>query len=307
MGMSQGYGAVDELEALATIDAALDAGVTLLDTAMSYGAGANERLLSRILARRRDEIVLATKFGIVRDEQGVRVDARPERVREFLETSLQRLGVERVDLNYLHRVDPKVPIAETIGAMGELVAEGKVTHLGVSETTVEDLERAVAVHPIAALQLEWSLTWRECEDDMIPAARRLGVGVVPYSPLGRALLTGTLASGTASEAPMRARDARFSGHALDRNLELVDAIAAIARARGATPAQLALAWLLAQGPDVVPIPGTKRRDRLAENLAATELRLSSDDLQRVEHAAPRAAWAGDRFSFAASATERSRR
>jgi aryl-alcohol dehydrogenase-like predicted oxidoreductase len=307
MGMSQGYGEVDEREAIKTIDAALDAGVTLLDTAMSYGAGANERLLAQVLARRRDEIVLATKFGIVRDGKGVRVDARPDRVRGFLEASLRRLGTDHVDLYYLHRVDPVVPIAETVGAMGQLVAEGKAAHIGVSETTVAELEQAVAAHPIAALQLEWSLTWRECEDEVIPAARRLGVGIVPYSPLGRGLLTGTLTASSAAQAPMRAQDRRFAGEALDRNLQLVDAVAKIAREHGATPAQLALAWLLAQGRDVTPIPGTKRRDRLAENLAAAALTLSAEDLEQLENAVPRSAWAGDRSSFAAPATERTTR
>lgn len=305
MGMSQGYGETDEREAVKTIDAALDAGVTLLDTAMSYGGGANERLLSRVLARRRGEVVLATKFGIVRGSDGVRVDARPDRARGYLEASLRRLGTDHVDLYYLHRVDPQVPIAETVGAMGQLVAEGKVAHLGVSETTVAELEQAVAAHPIAALQLEWSLTWRECEDEVIAAARRLGVGIVPYSPLGRGLLTGTLTASSAAQAPMRAQDPRFAGEALDRNLQLAGAVAAIAREHGATPAQLALAWLLAQGRDVVPIPGTKRRDRLAENLAAATLTLSAEDLERLESAAPRGAWAGDRFSFAAPAIERS--
>lgn len=307
MGMSQGYGEVDERAALATLDAALDAGVTLLDTAMSYGAGANERLLASVLAGRREEVVLATKFGIVRDGVRVRVDARPERVRGFLEASLSRLGVEHVDLYYLHRVDPEVPVAETIGAMGELVAEGKVTHLGVSEMTVSELEQAAAVHPIAAVELEWSLSWRECEDEVIPAARALGIGIVPYSPLGRGLLTGTLTADAAAQAPMRSRDGRFAGGSLERNLRLVDVVTAIAREREITPAQLSLAWLLAQGDDVVPIPGTKRPDRLAENVAAADLSLSADELERLERSAGRGAWTGDRFSFAAPATQRAAR
>jgi len=304
MGMSQGYGEVDEQEAIATIDAALDAGVTLLDTAMSYGAGANERLLAHVLKRRREDVVLATKFGIVRDVAGTHLDARPDRVRGFLEASLARLGVEHVDLYYLHRVDPKVPIADTVGAMAELVAEGKVAHLGVSETTATELEQAVAVHPIAALQLEWSLTWRECEDETVSAARRLGVGIVPYSPLGRGLLTGTLTASSAGQAPMRAQDPRFAGEALDQNLRLAKVVAEIAAEHEATSAQLALAWLLAQGPDVVPIPGTRHRARLVDNLAAVDLTLSADDLARLEQAVPRQAWAGDRFSFAAPVTER---
>ena len=307
MGMSQGYGAVDEDEAIATLEAALDGGVTLLDTAQSYGAGANERLLSRVLAHRRDEMVLATKFGIVRDDQGTHLDGRPERVRGYLEASLKRLGVDHVDLYYLHRTDPQVPIAETIGAMAELVKQGTVSHLGVSEATVADLEAAAATHPIAAVQLEWSLTWREGEDEIIPAARRLGVGIVPYSPLGRGLLTGTVAAVNAADVPMRANDPRFTGDALNRNLRLVDAVAEVARQHAATPAQIALAWLLAQGPDVAPIPGTKRRDRLAENLAAADLKLSPDDLHRIEQAAPRHAWTGNRTSFAATDTERTSR
>ena len=307
MGMSQGYGEVDRREALATLNAALDAGVTLLDTAMSYGAGANERLLAAVLSGRREEVVLATKFGIVRDGSDVRVDARPEHVRGFLEASLSRLGVEHVDVYYLHRVDPEVPVAETIGAMAELVTEGKVRHLGVSETTVTELEQATAVHPIAAVQLEWSLSWRECEDQVIPAARALGVGIVPYSPLGRGLLTGTLTADIATQASMRGRDGRFAGDSLERNLRLVDAVTAIAREREITPAQLSLAWLLAQGEDVVPIPGTKRPERLAENVAAAELSLSADELERIEQSAGRGAWAGDRSSFAAPEIQRTAR
>jgi len=305
MGMSQGYGVADEAESLATLNAALDAGITLLDTAMSYGAGANERLLANVLATRRDDVVLATKFGIVRGDDGVRVDARPDRVRGDLEASLQRLGVEHVDLYYLHRVDPWVPVAESVGAMAELVHEGKVRHLGVSEATPEQLEQAVAAHTITALQLEWSLAWREDEDDVIPTARRLGVGVVAYSPLGRGLLTGRVTTATAAEADMRRRDPRFAGAALERNLRLVDTIAALAAERGVTPAQLSLAWLLSQGDDVVPIPGTKRRDRLAENIAGAQLHLTADELERLEAAAPRGAWSGDRFSFSVPRTARS--
>jgi aryl-alcohol dehydrogenase-like predicted oxidoreductase len=307
MGMSQGYGEVHEREAIATLDTALDAGVTLLDTAMSYGAGANERLLAQILRPRRDEVVLATKLGIVRDADGIHLDAKPHRVRGFLEASLTRLGVDHVDLYYLHRVDPEVPIAETVGAMAELVAEGKVAHLGVSETTAAELEQAVAVHPIAALQLEWSLLWRECEDEIVPAARRLGVGIVPYSPLGRGLLTGTLTAASAGQAPMRAQDPRFAGEALDQNLRLANAVAEIAAGHQATPAQLALAWLLAQGTDVVPIPGTRRPERLVENLAALTLTLSAGDLARLERAAPRQAWSGNRFSFAVPLIQRATR
>jgi len=306
MGMSQGYGATDDDESIATLHAAIDAGITLLDTAQSYGAGANERLLAPVLAARRDEIVLATKFGIVRDDGGVHVDARPERIAGYLDASLQRLGVDHVDLYYLHRVDPEVPIEDSIGAMAELVAAGKVGHIGVSEVTAQQLERAVAVHPIAAVQTEWSLTWREVEDEVVPAARHLGVGIVPYSPLGRGLLTGALAAGREfGDGDMRRSDPRFAGAAFERNLALVDAVADIAAEHAATPAQLALAWLLHQGDDVVPIPGTKRRPRLAENVAAADLRLSDADLERLEQAAPRDVWAGDRASFAAPVTGRS--
>lgn len=304
MGMSQGYGEVDEREAIATIDAALDAGVTLLDTAMSYGAGANERLLAQVLRRRRDEVVLATKFGIVRDADGTHLDARPGRVRGFLDASLARLRVDHVDLYYLHRVDPGVPVADTVGAMADLVTEGKVAHLGVSETTAAELEQAVAVHPIAALQLEWSLTWRECEDEIVPAARRLGVGIVPYSPLGRGLLTSTLTGAAIAASDFRRGDPRFNGADLDRNLSQVEAMRRLAAELEITPGQLALAWLLAQGPDVVPIPGSRHADRIAENAGAATVRLGPDELRRLEEAVPRAAWSGDRTSFAAAVTAR---
>ncbi len=290
MGMSQGYGATDDAESMATLHAALDAGITLLDTAQSYGSGANERLLAPVLSARRDEIVLATKFGIVRDADGVHVDARPDRVRDYLESSLQRLGVDHVDLYYLHRVDPDVPIEESIGAMAQLVAAGKVGHLGVSEVTAEQLERAVAVHPIAAVQTEWSLTWRDVEDEVRPAARRLGVAIVPYSPLGRGLLTGALpAAETFGDGDMRRSDPRFAGAAYERNLALVDAVAEIAAQHAATPAQLALAWLLHQGDDVVPIPGTKRRSR-----AGRERRRGGPAAERRRPTAPRGGGAARR-------------
>jgi aryl-alcohol dehydrogenase-like predicted oxidoreductase len=304
MGFSQGYGPADEDESMATIRAALDLGVVLLDTAMSYGNGHNERLVGRAIAGRREHVVLASKFGIVRGEQGVRLDGRPERVRGYCAESLARLGVDVIDLYYLHRVDPEVPVAETVGAMGELVAEGKVRRLGLSEVNVGQLEQAAAVHPIAAVQFEWSLFWREPEDDVVPAARRLGIGVVPYSPLGRGMLTGALPEQAFGPADFRHADPRFAGEHLARNRVLVEAIRGVATEHGVTPAQLALAWLLAQGPDVVPIPGTRHRQRLHENLAATEIVLSAADLARLEQIAPRAAWAGDRRSFAAHGTTR---
>ncbi|MBA2472521.1 MAG: aldo/keto reductase [Pseudonocardiales bacterium] len=304
MGFSQAYGPADDEESVATLHAALELGVTLWDTAMSYGSGHNEQLIGRAIRGRREEVVLASKFGIVRGEDGVRLDARPEHVRGYCEASLRRLGVAHLDLYYLHRVDPQVPIEETVGAMAELVAGGTVRHLGVSEVTVEQLERAVATHPISALQCEWSLFWREVEDEVVPAARRLGVGLVPYSPLGRGMLTGALPSGEFGDGDFRGSDPRFQGEQLARNLALVDAVGRLATQRGITPGQLALAWLLAQGPDVVPIPGTRRRERLVENAAAAEIELSPADLQQLEEVAPRVAWSGDRQSFAAHLTAR---
>jgi aryl-alcohol dehydrogenase-like predicted oxidoreductase len=298
-GMSQVYGPADDSESLATLERALDLGVTLIDTAMSYGRGDNERLLARVLASRREEVVLATKFGIVRDANGPRVDGRPERVRGYCEASLARLGVEHIDLYYLHRVDPAVPVEDTIGAMAALVAEGKVRHLGISEAGVEALERAAATYPITALQSEWSLSWRDIEDDVVPTARRLGIGLVPYSPLGRGFLTGAVTTNTLTRGDLRRSDPRFQGAHAARNRALVGELKRMADERGLTPAQLALAWLLAQGDDVVPIPGTTRIDRLEENAGAAAVTLSPADLDRLETVAPRSAWAGDRVAFAA--------
>lgn len=305
MGLSQAYGPADDDESIATIRRALDVGVSLLDTAMSYGAGHNEQLIGRAIAGRREQVVLATKFGIVRDQDGMWLDGRPEHVRGYCDASLARLGVDTIDLYYLHRIDPDVPVTDTVGAMAELVEQGKVSQLGLSEANAGQLEQAAAVHPIAALQMEWSLFWREPEDDVIPVARRLGIGLVPYSPLGRGLLTGALPTGGFGGGDFRANDPRFAGANLTRNLALVDALRAVAVERGATPGQLALAWLLAQGPDVVPIPGTRSADRVVENAAAAALELSPADLARLEQIAPRSAWAGDRFSFAAHRTTRS--
>jgi aryl-alcohol dehydrogenase-like predicted oxidoreductase len=304
MGFSQGYGPADDGESLRAISRALDAGVTLLDTAMSYSRGHNERLVARVLAEHRGQVELATKFGIVRGDGGAGLDGRPENVRGYCEASLSRLGTDVIDLYYLHRVDPDVPVAESVGAMAELVKEGKVRHLGLSEVTAEQLEQAAAVHPITAVQFEWSLLWRQPEEDVVPAARRLGIGLVPYSPLGRGLLTATLDHTTIDSSDFRRGDPRFHGAELERNLAQIDALRAIADDRGATVGQLALAWLLAQGPEVVPLPGSRNPDRVAENAAAADIKLTEADLRRIEEAAPRAAWAGDRTSFSVPVTGR---
>jgi len=306
MGLSQGYGPADDDQSVRAIHRAIDLGVTMLDTAMSYGQGHNERLIGRALAGRSGRVQVATKFGIVRDEHGVHLDGRPEHVRGYCEASLGRLGVEAIDLYYLHRPDPGVPVADSIGAMAELVAEGKVRHLGVSEVTPAQLGEAAAVHPVSAVQFEWSLAWREPEDDIVPAARRLGIGIVPYSPLGRGLLTATLTRDDVAASAFRRTDPRFTGADLDHNLARAADLRRLADGLGLTPGQLALAWLLAQGPDVVPIPSSRRPERIEENAAAAGVRLSADDLRALEAAVPRAAWAGDRQSFAVpSSTRRS--
>ncbi len=304
MGLSQGYGPADDAESTALIRRALDLGVTMLDTAQSYGSGHNETLIGAAINGRRDEVLLASKFGIVRDDDGVHLDGRPEHVAGFCDASLRRLGVDTIDLYYLHRVDPTVPVADTVGAMAELVTAGKVRHLGLSEVNVGQLEQAAAVHPIAAVQFEWSIMWREPEDDVIPAANRLGIGLVPYSPLGRGMLTGALATGAAANGDFRATDPRFAGPHLTANLAVVDALRELAADHDATVGQLALAWLLAQSPRVVPIPGTRRVTRLAENAAAARIDLSAADLDRLDEVAPRGAWAGDRRSFAAHSLTR---
>jgi aryl-alcohol dehydrogenase-like predicted oxidoreductase len=297
MGMSQSYGPGDDDESLATIHRALELGVTFFDTADVYGPHTNEELVGRGLAGHRDEVVLATKFGITKDDLGTRsIDGRPEYARAACEGSLRRLGVEHIDLYYLHRVDPSVPIEETIGAMADLVAAGKVRHLGVSECSAATLRRAVAVHPIAALQSEWSLWSRDLEDELLPTCRELGVGVVPFSPLGRGFLTGQITSPSDFGADDFRRDLpRFQGENFERNLDLVAKVRQLAEARGVTAGQLALAWVQAQGDDVVPIPGTKRRAYLEENVAAVGILLSPDDLAAIEMVAPRGVAAGDRY------------
>jgi aryl-alcohol dehydrogenase-like predicted oxidoreductase len=288
MGMSDFYGArsdagsVDEQESLATIRRALDLGVTFLDTADMYGPHTNERLVGRAIAGRRDEIVLATKFGIVRDpDTGARlgVSGRPEYVHAAVEGSLQRLGVDHIDLYYQHRVDPSVPIEETVGAMAELVSEGKVRFIGLSEAGAATIRRAHAVHPVTAVETEYSLWSRDVEVEVLPTLRELGIGLVPYSPLGRGFLTGTITStDTLGADDFRRVNPRFVGDALDANLAIVDTIRTLARAKHVTPAQLALAWVLAQGDDVVPIPGTRHVARLEENAAAAQIALTDEEL-----------------------------
>src|SRR5689334_1347748 len=257
MGLSQGYGPASDAESVRAIHQALDAGVTPLDTAMSYGRGRGEQLVGRALAAwpgAAGTVAVATKFGVVRGPDGVTLDGRPEHVRGYCEASLRRLGRDVIDLYYLHRADPAVPVADTAGAMAELVRAGLVRYLGLSEATPEQLAQAAAVHPVAAAQFEWSLLWRDPETGIVPAARRLGIGLVPYSPLGRGLLTATLTSADIASSDFRRSDPRFSGGALDRNLAQVAALRGVAGGLGITPGQLALAWLLAQGGDVVPIP-----------------------------------------------------
>ncbi len=301
MGMSEFYGPADAAESRATLDRALDLGVTFYDTADMYGPYTNEELLGGWLRDRgaRARVVVATKFGIVRDladptRRGV--SGRPEYVRASCEGSLRRLGVDHVDLYYQHRVDPDVPIEETVGAMARLVEEGKVLHLGLSEAGAETIRRAHAVHPIAAVQSEYSLWSRDPEDEVLPACRALGVGFVPYSPLGRGFLTGEIRTpDDLAPDDFRRGNPRFQGENFQRNLDLVARVREVARERGCTPAQLALAWLLAKGDDLVPIPGTKRAARLEENVAASEIVLSADDVARIEAAAPQGAAAGERY------------
>jgi aryl-alcohol dehydrogenase-like predicted oxidoreductase len=299
MGMSQTYGAADEDESVATIHRSLDQGVTFLDTANVYGVGHNETLVGRAIAPRRDEVVLATKFALSPGEGGMRIDGRPEYVKTCCDESLQRLGTDRIDLYYQHRVDPKVPIEDTVGAMAELVAAGKVLHLGLSEASSRSIERAVAVHPIAALQSEWSLWTRDLEDDVLATARRNGIGIVAFSPLGRGFLTGAITSPDDFEpGDFRRNHPRFQGENFARNLQLVDAVRELARSKGCTAGQLALAWVMSRGDDVVPIPGTKRRTYLDENIAAADVPLTSDDLAQLEAIAPPHVAVGDRYAQA---------
>jgi aryl-alcohol dehydrogenase-like predicted oxidoreductase len=299
MGMSEFYGSADEDEAIRTIHRALDLGVTFLDTADMYGPFTNERLVGRAIAGRRDEVVLATKFGNERLEDGTRVgiNGSPEYVRSACDASLQRLGVDHIDLYYQHRVDQTVPIEETVGAMAELVAQGKVRHLGLSEAAPATIRRAHATAPITALQTEYSLWTRDPEEEILPTVRELGIGFVAYSPLGRGFLTGRFSTpDDFDEGDFRRNHPRFQGGNFERNLELVERVREIAEEKGCTPGQLALAWVLARGEDIVPIPGTKHVKYLQENVAALEVQLSEADLRRLDEAAPHGAAAGDRYA-----------
>ncbi len=299
MGMSEFYGTGEEDESIATIRRAIDLGVTLLDTADMYGPFTNERLVSKAIEGRRDEVNVATKFGIQREEDGtmVGINGRPEYVRLACDASLQRLGTDYIDLYYQHRVDPETPIEETVGAMAELVEAGKVRYLGLSEAAPETIRRAHEVHPISALQTEYSLWSRDVEDEILPTLRELGIGFVAYSPLGRGFLTGQIRRfEDLPEGDYRRQSPRFQGENFDRNLELVERVNEIAAEKGVTPGQLALAWLLHRGDDIVPIPGTKRREYLEENVAATNIELTEEDLRRIEEVAPKDVAAGERYA-----------
>ncbi len=300
MGMSEFYGSTDEPSAIKTINRALDLGVTFLDTADMYGPFTNEQLVGKAIAGRRDEVQLATKFGNERRADGTRIgiNGSPEYVRAACDASLQRLGVDHIDLYYQHRVDQSVPIEDTVGAMKELVEAGKVLHLGLSEASSATIRKAHGVHPITALQSEYSLFTRDLEDEILPTIRELGIGLVPYSPLGRGILTGAITADDSLDENDSRRTAyfpRLNGEGLKANLELVAKVRELADAQGCTPGQLALAWVLAQGSDVAPIPGTKRITYLEENVGATDVTLTDDDLKSLEEAVPRDAVVGDRY------------
>jgi aryl-alcohol dehydrogenase-like predicted oxidoreductase len=296
MGMSEFYGPRNDPDSIATIRRALDIGVTFLDTSDMYGLGHNEQLVGQAIAGRRAEVQLATKFAIRREDGTRTVDNSPEWIRQACDASLRRLGVERIDLYYMHRRNPAVPIEESVGAMGELVQQGKVAHIGLSEVSAETLRAANAVHPIAALQSEWSLFTRELEDDIVPAARELGIGIVPYSPLGRGELTGALEVGADDDFRGSNYFPRFSGENRQRNLQLVERFKEIAAELGHTPAQLALAWVLHRADDVAPIPGTRRVERLEENAAAADIELDQEQLRELDELFPPGVTAGERYA-----------
>jgi aryl-alcohol dehydrogenase-like predicted oxidoreductase len=297
MGMSEFYGPTDDEESIATIHRALDLGITLLDTSDAYGPYTNEQLVGTAIADRRDQVVLATKFGVVREEGERRIDNTPAYAARACDASLRRLAVDHIDLYFLHRRNPDVPIEETVGAMAELVDQGKVRYLGLSEVSAETLRAACAVHPIAALQSEWSLWTRGIEEEIVPAARELGVGIVAYSPAGRGFLTGRYASvDDLADTDFRRYQPRFQGDNLKANVRLIERVRELAEDVGCTPVQLALAWLLHQGSDVVPIPGTRHVHYVEENAEATEISLSAHHLEALDDAMPAGAAAGDRYT-----------
>jgi len=300
MGMSQSYGGFDDVESIATVHRAIDLGVTFFDTAEVYGPFTNEELLGRALADRRDEVVIATKFGFdIRDDKVSGTDSRPEHIREVVEASLRRLGTDHIDLLYQHRVDPKVPIEDVAGAVGTLVREGKVRFFGLSEAGVANIRKAHAVHPVTALQSEYSLWERNLEAEILPTLRELGIGLVPFSPLGRGFLTGTAKRAEAyPEGDYRRTDPRFVGENFDANMHAADAVRRLADEKDAKPGQIALAWLLHRGEDIVPIPGTKRRTYLEENVAAAQIRLTSEEMTTLDTALAPDTVTGPRYTEA---------